>query len=92
VNAERDALGLRAISQGRIIDHDLLRIHIGTDSVSQHRGVCKSFVLGLSLGASDAPYQGGTSLPLSFDGHGRTNDCGLVESLGLGFRHADASV
>jgi hypothetical protein len=31
VNAERDALGLRAVSQGRIIDHDLLRIHISRD-------------------------------------------------------------
>src|ERR1700720_1566003 len=45
LNAERYTLGLRAVSQGCIIDHDLLRIHISrTDSVSQHRGVCKSFV------------------------------------------------
>jgi hypothetical protein len=37
VDAERNALGLRAVSQGRIIDHDLIRIHTsGTDSVSQH--------------------------------------------------------
>src|SRR3984957_17315075 len=45
VHAKRNALGLRAVSQGRIIDHDLLRIHISrTDWVSQRRGVCKRFV------------------------------------------------
>src|SRR5438477_11159948 len=46
VYAERDALSLRAIAQGRIIDHDLIRIHrSATDSVSQHGGVCKVFVM-----------------------------------------------
>src|SRR5580704_19528331 len=45
LHTERNTLGLRAVSQGCIIDHDLLRIHISrTDSVSQRRGVCKSFV------------------------------------------------
>jgi hypothetical protein len=46
VNAEGNTFGLRAVSQGRIIDHDLLRIHISrNDSVSQRGGVCKSFVI-----------------------------------------------
>ena len=82
VHTERNAFGLRAVSQGRIIDHDLLRIHISrTDSVSQRRGVCKRFVPARSTPAKDP--QPGTPGLLSLDGHRRTQLGGIEESLCL---------
>src|SRR5215475_1239834 len=43
VDTEGNAFSLRSVSQSRIVDHDLIRIHIvGTDSVSQHPQECKT--------------------------------------------------
>src|SRR6516162_2955601 len=42
VDTEGNTFSLRSVSQSRIVDDDLIRIHIvGTDSVSQHPKECK---------------------------------------------------